>query len=137
MWLFTHDAHAFRMMLGYFAYAGGAFAVITALSYYHGKFADAVKAKGEQRITLRRIGEFRLMRAATFEPAERRPDEGSRPPMIAIRWRASAPQSDIPPSGQPGPPASYPKTDGLATASEDQDMTVASRSFGDAQRGDL
>ena len=69
MWLFTHDAHAFRMMLGYVAYAGGAFAVITALSYYHGKFADAVKAKGEQRIALRRMGEFRLMRAATFEPA--------------------------------------------------------------------
>ncbi len=67
MWLFTHDAHAFRMMLGYFAHAGGAFAAIAALSYYHGKFA----AKREQRIALRRIGEFRLMRDATFEPSER------------------------------------------------------------------
>jgi hypothetical protein len=80
MWLFTHDAHAFRMMLGYFAYAGGAFAVITALSYYHGKFADAVKAKGEQRIALCRIGEFHLMRAATFEPAERAADASGRTP---------------------------------------------------------
>ena len=71
MWLFTHDAHAFRMMLGYFAYAGGAFAAIAALSYYHGKFADGVKAEREQGIALRQIGEFRLIRDATFEPAER------------------------------------------------------------------
>jgi hypothetical protein len=33
MWLFNHDAHTFRTMLGYFGYAGGAFAVIGALSY--------------------------------------------------------------------------------------------------------
>jgi hypothetical protein len=73
MSMWPHDAHAFRMMLGYFAYAGAAFAAIAALSYYHGEFADGVKAKREQRIALRRIGEFRLMRAATFErsPAKR------------------------------------------------------------------
>ena len=73
MWLFTHDAHAFRMMLGYFAYAGGAFAAIAALSYYHGKFADGVKTKREQRVALRQIGQLRLMEDATFEhsPAKR------------------------------------------------------------------
>jgi hypothetical protein len=71
MWLFTRDTHAFRTMLGYFAYAGGAFAAIAALSYYHGKFADGVKAKREQQIALRRTGECRLMRDATFEPAQR------------------------------------------------------------------
>ena len=73
MWLFNHDVHAFHMMLGYFGYAGGAFAVIAALSYYHGKFADGVKAKREQRVALRQIGQFRLMKDATFEhsPAER------------------------------------------------------------------
>ena len=62
MWLFTHDPHAFRMMLGYFAYAGGAFAVIAALSYYHGKFADGVKAKRGQRVALRQIDQLRLMK---------------------------------------------------------------------------
>ena len=49
MWLFNHDAHTFRTMLGYFGYAGGAFAVIAALSYYHGKFADW--CKGQARAT--------------------------------------------------------------------------------------
>ena len=62
--------HAFRMMLGYFAYAGGAYAAIAALACYHGKFADGAKTKREQRVALRRIGEFRLMRDATFEPAQ-------------------------------------------------------------------
>jgi hypothetical protein len=73
MWLFNHDAHTFRTMLGYFVYAGGAFAVIAALSYYHGKFADGVKAKRGQRVALRQIGQLRLMKDATFEhsPAER------------------------------------------------------------------
>ena len=31
-WLFTHDEHAFRTMLGYFLYAAGVFAVIVMLS---------------------------------------------------------------------------------------------------------
>lgn len=72
-WLFTHDAHAFRMMVGYFGYAAGVFAVIGALSYYHGKFVDGVKAKRGQRVALHQIGQLRLMKDATFEhsPAER------------------------------------------------------------------
>jgi hypothetical protein len=47
--------------------------VIAALSYYHGKFADGVKAKREQRVALRQIGQLRLMKDATFvhSPAER------------------------------------------------------------------
>jgi hypothetical protein len=51
----------------------GAFAVIAALSYYHGKFADGVKTKREQRVALRQIGQIRLMDDATFEhsPVER------------------------------------------------------------------
>jgi len=44
MWLFTHDAHALHVMLGYIGYAGGTFAVIVALSYYYGKFMDGMKA---------------------------------------------------------------------------------------------
>jgi hypothetical protein len=73
MWLFTHDAHTFRTMLGYFGYAGGTFAVIAALSYYHGKFADGVKARRGQRVALHQIGQLRLIKHATFEhsPAER------------------------------------------------------------------
>jgi hypothetical protein len=67
MWLFNHDAPVFRTMLGYFGYAGGAFAVIAALSYYHGKFADGVKTKREQRIALRQIGQLRLMKGPAFE----------------------------------------------------------------------
>src|SRR5579859_4669125 len=55
MWLFNHDAHAFRIMLGYFAYAAGAFAAIAALAYYQGKFADGVKTKREQRVALCQI----------------------------------------------------------------------------------
>ena len=72
MW-FNHAAHSFRTMLGYFGYAGGAFAVIAALSYYRGKFADGVKTKREQRVALRQIGQIRLVDDATFEhsPVER------------------------------------------------------------------
>ena len=67
MWLFNHDAHTFRTMLSYFGYAGGAFAVIAALTYYHGKFADNVKAKRGQRVALRQIRRLRLMKDTTFE----------------------------------------------------------------------
>ena len=73
MWLFTHDAHALQMMLGYFAYAGGAFAAIAALAYYHGKFADGVKTKREQRVALRQIAQLRLTKNATFEHSRMRP----------------------------------------------------------------
>jgi hypothetical protein len=44
MWLSTHDAHAFRMTLGYFVYAGGAFAIIATLTYYHGKLKDGARS---------------------------------------------------------------------------------------------
>jgi hypothetical protein len=67
MWLFTRDMHAFRMMLGYLAYAGGVFSVITALAYYHGKLTDGVKVARERRATLRRISQLRLRKDATFE----------------------------------------------------------------------
>ncbi|HUB15758.1 MAG TPA: hypothetical protein VMB34_27680 [Acetobacteraceae bacterium] len=50
MWLFTHDAHALHLMLGYFGYAGGTFAVITTLSYYHGKVTDGMRIRRNQRI---------------------------------------------------------------------------------------
>jgi hypothetical protein len=69
MWLLTHDAHAFRMMLGYFAYAGATFAAIAALSYYRGKFADGVRAKRGQRAAPCRIGRLRLMKDMTFKPS--------------------------------------------------------------------
>ena len=73
MWSFNHDAHSFRTMLGYLGYAGGVFALIAALSCYHGRFADAVKTLREQRVALRRIGHLRLTKDATIEhsPAER------------------------------------------------------------------
>jgi hypothetical protein len=52
MWLCTHDAHAFRVMLGYFCYAAGVFTVIAAVSYYHGKLAESVKAQLARRAIL-------------------------------------------------------------------------------------
>ena len=45
VWLFTRDAHALHVMLGYFIYAGGTFAVIGALSYYQGKLMDGMRAR--------------------------------------------------------------------------------------------
>jgi hypothetical protein len=53
MWLFTGDTHALHVMLGYFGYAGAAFAVIAALSYYHGKSLDNRRARQNQRISRR------------------------------------------------------------------------------------
>ena len=50
MWLFTGDTHALHLMLGYFGYAGGAFALIAALSYYQGKFMDCMKVTQECRV---------------------------------------------------------------------------------------
>jgi hypothetical protein len=67
MWLLTRDAHAFWLMVGYFGYAGGAFAVIVALTYYHGKLMDGVKSAREQRAALRRISRHRLVEDAAFE----------------------------------------------------------------------
>jgi hypothetical protein len=67
MWLFTRNAHAFWLMVGYFGYAGGAFAVIVALWYYHGKLTDGVRSARERRAALRRISRLRLAEDAAFE----------------------------------------------------------------------
>jgi hypothetical protein len=40
MWLFTHSPHAFHTMLGFLAYAAVPFALIVAVTYYHGKLTD-------------------------------------------------------------------------------------------------
>jgi hypothetical protein len=61
MWLFTHNAHALHVMLGYFGYAGGTFSVIAALSYYHGKFMDDMKVRQNQRIAHQRVSHLRLI----------------------------------------------------------------------------
>jgi len=45
MWLFTHDTHAFHLMLGYFVYAGAAFAASAAMSYYRYRLADLVGSR--------------------------------------------------------------------------------------------
>ena len=37
MWVFTHDTHAFDLMLGYFVYAAAAYAGIAVISYYRGR----------------------------------------------------------------------------------------------------
>jgi hypothetical protein len=65
--LSTHDAHAFRTMLGYFVYAAGAFAVIAMLSYYKGKLMDRVKIRWERRNILSRRRWSRLADDARFE----------------------------------------------------------------------
>ena len=65
-WLFTRDAHAFWLMAGYFIYAGGAFAVIVALGYYHGKLMDGVRSARERRAALRRVSRLRLTKDAAF-----------------------------------------------------------------------
>ena len=50
MWLVAGDAHALHLMLGYFAYAGGTFSVIAALSYYYGKVMESMKARRDQPV---------------------------------------------------------------------------------------
>jgi hypothetical protein len=67
MWLSTHDAHAFRTMLGYFVYAAGAFAVIAMLSYYKGKLMDGVKIRWERRTIFGGRGWSGLAADARFE----------------------------------------------------------------------
>ena len=61
MWLFTRDTHALHVMLGYFGYSGGTFAVITAPFYYHGKFLDGMKARQGQHIANRRASHVGLI----------------------------------------------------------------------------
>jgi len=61
MWLFTGDAHALHVMLGYFGYAGGTFAVITTIFYYHAKFRGGMKAKQHRHDALRQTSQVRLL----------------------------------------------------------------------------
>jgi len=61
MWLFTRDAHALHVMLGYFGYAGGTFAVITAIFYYHAKFRDGMKARQHRHGALRQTSHVQLL----------------------------------------------------------------------------
>lgn len=60
MWLCTGDAHALRVMLGYFGYAAGTFAIITALSHYQGRFRDGMKARQHRHAALRQTSRVRL-----------------------------------------------------------------------------
>jgi hypothetical protein len=69
MWLSTHDTHAFRMMLGYFAYAGGAFAAIAALSYCHGKLTEGVRMGRERRLAFGRIAQLQFVRRPDAGPS--------------------------------------------------------------------
>jgi hypothetical protein len=48
-------------MLGYFGYAGGTFAVITAIFYYHAKFRDGMKARQHRHLAFRQTSHLRLM----------------------------------------------------------------------------
>ena len=61
MWLFTGDTHALHVMLGYFAYAGGIFSVIAALSYYHLKFMDGMKVRQNRRIAHQQVSHLGLI----------------------------------------------------------------------------
>jgi len=78
VWLFSHDAHAFRVMLGYFAYAGAAYAVVAAMSYYRGKLGDNLKpnARRIRQAALGRVSGLQLATDASFEPE--RTADGSR-----------------------------------------------------------
>lgn len=41
MWLLTGGSHAFGLMLGYFVYAGAAYAGIAVISYYRGRLTGS------------------------------------------------------------------------------------------------
>ena len=73
MWLLTGNAHALRVMLGYFGYAGAAFAVITTLSYYHGESMNGMKIRQKQRIAHRWVSHFGLMHSRGILSATRGP----------------------------------------------------------------
>jgi len=55
MWLFTHSPHAFHTMLGFLGYAAVPFALIVAMTYYHGKLTDWLNT-GRHRRPLNRSG---------------------------------------------------------------------------------
>ena len=40
VWVFTHDTHAFEVMLGYFVYAAAAYVGVAAISYCWGRLTD-------------------------------------------------------------------------------------------------
>jgi hypothetical protein len=61
MWLFTGDTHALLVMLGYGIYAAGTFAMIAALSFYHGKFMDGMKARRYRSIAQQRTPHHELI----------------------------------------------------------------------------
>jgi len=65
MWVFTRDAHAFHVMLGYFAYAGAAYAVIAAMSYYRSRLTDVVRSRHGRAA----LGRPRLAEGADFDTA--------------------------------------------------------------------
>jgi hypothetical protein len=60
MWLYTRDAHAFHIMLVYFTYAGLAYAVIAAMSYYRGKLGDHFNAPRVSRAALGQTASHRF-----------------------------------------------------------------------------
>ena len=72
MWLFTRDAHAFHVMLGYFAYAGGAYAVIAAMSYYRSRLADLVRNRQQQRAVSNWRVQLQLAENASVSSLRRR-----------------------------------------------------------------
>jgi hypothetical protein len=67
VWLSTHDAHAFHVMLGYFGYAGAAYAVIAAMSYYRGKLSERLNASRGRQVACRRVAGLSLAEDAHFE----------------------------------------------------------------------
>jgi hypothetical protein len=58
MWLFTHSPHAFHTMLGFLGYAAVPFALIVAMTYYHGKLTEGLKTRQDRR-ALNRSGRSR------------------------------------------------------------------------------
>jgi hypothetical protein len=66
MWLFTHSPHAFHTMLGFLGYAAVPFAVIVAMTYYHGKLTDWLNS-GQHRRPPNRSG----LRAIARAPPQR------------------------------------------------------------------
>ena len=49
MWLFTHSPHAFHTMLGFLGYAAVPFALIVAMTYYHGQLTEGLKTRQDRR----------------------------------------------------------------------------------------
>ena len=69
MWLSTNNAHAFHVMLGYFAYAGAAYALVAAMSYYRGKFSDRLTFGRARQAGARRIAGLQIAGDGSLGPA--------------------------------------------------------------------